>query len=55
MGERDIYAMFSAVTYIYNVLPKLAKLCGFEEFRKEMTLFKEDYYPELDDTPLVPP
>ena len=53
--KEDIYATFSAKTYIYNVMPKIAKLCRFEEFRKEMAPFKENYYPELNDTPLVPP
>ena len=47
--------MLSAETYIYNVLPKLAKSCRFEEFRKEMIPFRKNYYPELSDTPLVPP
>ena len=54
--EREgISAAFSAETYISNALPKLAKLCGLETFKKYGTPFSEEYHSELDSTPLVPP
>ena len=53
--KEGISAAFSAETYIANTLPKLAKLCGHEDFKKANTPFSEDYHPELDETPLVPP
>ena len=48
-------AVFSAKTYITNALPKLAKLCGLDDFRKYGTPFSEEYHPELDTTPPIPP
>ena len=54
--EREgIQSAFSAETYIINALPKLAKLCGLEEFKKYSTPFQDEYHAELDDSPLVPP
>ena len=54
--EREgISAAFSAETYISNALPKLAKLCQLETFKKYATPFSEEYHPELDTTPLIPP
>ena len=54
--EREgISAAFSAETYITNVLPKLAKLCELDDFKKYTTPFHEEYHPELDETPLIPP
>ncbi|HEY9297802.1 MAG TPA: reverse transcriptase domain-containing protein, partial [Phormidium sp.] len=52
--KEGIKSAFSAETYIINTLPKLAKLCGFKEFRFWNTPFGEDYHAELDETPLVP-
>ena len=56
--KEGISAAFSAETYITNTLPKLAKLCFDKElgdFKKYNTPFCEDYHPELDSTPLIPP
>jgi hypothetical protein len=53
--HEGISAAFSAETYIKNVLPKLAKLCGLEDFRKWNTPFCDQYHAELDESPLVPP
>src|SRR5688500_18592419 len=41
---------FSAETYIHNALPKLAKSCGLEEFRKYSAPFADEYHPEMDET-----
>src|SRR6476661_7082688 len=49
------YQAFSAETYITNILPKLAKSCGLEEFRKWNTPFYEEYYPELDESEFISP
>lgn len=46
---------FSAETYIRNSLPKLAKLCDQDDFRKYNTPFSDAYHPELDESPLMPP
>ena len=53
--KEGISAAFSAETYIINTLPKLAKLCGLEVFKKAAIPFSEDYHPELDESPLIPP
>ena len=52
--KEGIHQVFSAETYITNVLPKLAKSCGLEEFRKWNTPFHEEYYPEMDETEFLP-
>ena len=51
--KEGIYQAFSAETYITNVLPKLAKSCGLEEFRKFNTPFYKEYYPELDKSEFI--
>ena len=51
--KEGIYQAFSAETYIINVLPKLAKSCGLEEFRKWNTPFFKEYYPELDESEFI--
>jgi hypothetical protein len=48
-----IYTAFSAETYITNVIPKLAKMCGKETFHKSHTPFDAEYHAELDDSPLM--
>jgi len=53
--KEGMNAAFSAETYIYNTLPKLALLCGLQDFKKSNIPFSEDYHPELDESPLVPP
>jgi hypothetical protein len=50
-----IYTAFSAETYITNVIPKLAKMCGKETFHKFHTPFDSEYHAELDDSPLLNP
>src|SRR5689334_18129099 len=52
--KEGISSAFSAETYISNALPKLAKLCGLENFKKANTPFHEDYHAELDESNLVP-
>ena len=51
--KEGIQQAFSAEIYITNILPKLAKSCGLEEFRKFNTAFHEEYYPELDETEFI--
>ena len=51
--KEGIQQAFSAETYITNILPKLAKSCGLEEFRKFNTPFFEEYYPDVDETELI--
>src|SRR5688572_30194207 len=53
--NQGIIECFSAETYIQNTIPKLAKSCGIEEFRKHSTPFADEYHPELDETDLLPP
>jgi hypothetical protein len=53
--KEGISGAFSAETYITNVLPKLAKSCGIDEFKKSITPFRDDYHPELDESDLLPP
>src|SRR6478735_2529933 len=53
--KEGIKLAFSAETYIKNTLPKLAKVCGLEDFKKWNTPFCENYHAEMDETPLVPP
>ena len=48
-----IQQAFLAKTYITNILPKLAKSCGLEVFRKSNTQFHEEYYPKLDETEFI--
>ena len=40
--KEDIFMAFSAETYITNALPKLAKSCELQEFRKANTPFGEN-------------
>ena len=51
----NITTAFSAETYINNCLPKLAKVCGINEFAKHKVPMSETYHPELDTTPLLEP
>src|SRR5688500_11975755 len=51
--KEDIQQAFSVETYNTNILPKLAKSCGLEEFRKFNTPFHEGYYPELDESDFI--
>src|SRR5687767_12885164 len=53
--KEGISEAFSAETYIQNALPKLAKSCGLEEFRKHTTPFADKYHPELDESTLLLP
>src|SRR5688500_7223411 len=53
--KEGISSAFSAETYIRNSLPKLAKLCGLEYFKKWSTPFAVEYHAEMDETPLLPP
>ena len=53
--KENIFNAFSAETYISNALPKLSKLCDLQDFKKANTPFSEEYHPELDESPLVPP
>lgn len=48
-------AAFSAETYISNVLSKLAKSCGKDDFKKSSMPFNDEYHPELDETELLLP
>ena len=50
-----INSAFSAETYIRQNLPKLAKICGKEQFAYQKTPFRDKYHPELDEWPLCPP
>jgi hypothetical protein len=43
--KEDITMAFSAETYNANALPKLAKSCGLQDFKKFNTPFAEDYHP----------
>ena len=52
--EKDnISTAFSAETYIQNALPRLASVCGLQQFPKSKIPFSENYHPELDTTDLV--
>jgi len=51
--KQGINTAFSAETYIRNCLPKLAKMCDLEQFRKASTPFDEKYHPELDESELL--
>ena len=52
--EKDnISTAFSAETYIQNALPRLAGVCGLQQFPKSKIPFSENYHPELDSTDLV--
>src|SRR5687768_8631029 len=53
--KEGISSAFSAETYIRNPLPKVAKLCDLEDFRKWSTPFAVEYHEEMDETPLLPP
>ena len=53
--KEDIHMAFSAQTYIFNNLPKLAKMCGLQDFKLQNTPFSDSYHAEMDETPLVPP
>lgn len=53
--KEGITSAFSAESYISNALPKLATLCGLENFKKANTPFHKDYHAEFDDFSLVPP
>ena len=50
--QEGIYTAFSAETYIRNCLPKLASMCGIEQFAKSKVPFDPNYHAELDDSPL---
>jgi hypothetical protein len=52
--KEGISEAFSADTYIHQALPKLAKSCGLQEFRKFYILFDPEYHPEMDKTDLLP-
>src|SRR5687767_1105052 len=51
--KEGISECFSAETYIQNALPKLAKSCGLEDFKKWSTPFGDEYHAELDETDLL--
>jgi hypothetical protein len=51
--KEDITIAFSTETYIANALPRLAKSCGLQDFKKFNTPFAEEYHPELDESPLL--
>ena len=52
--EKDnISTAFSAETYIQNAFPRLANVCGLQQFPKSKIPFSESYHPELDITDLV--
>ena len=53
--KEGISEALSAETYINNALPKLAKICDMENFKKSTIPFSEDYHPELDDSELLTP
>ena len=53
--KEGITECFSAETYIHNALPKLAKSCGHQEFKKSNIPFAVDYHLELDESELLPP
>lgn len=55
--KEGITTALSAETYIKNVVDKLAKMVGVEEFPKSKykTLLVEDYHAELDDSELCSP
>jgi hypothetical protein len=53
--RENISTAFSAETYISNCLPKLAKLCGLEQFPNFKTPMDEAYHPELEESDLLPP
>jgi len=46
--EEGVHTAFSAQTYIQNCLPKLATMCGKEQFHSYNTPFEEVHHPELD-------
>ena len=49
-NQENVYTAFSAQTYIQNCLPRLATMCGKEQFKACNTPFDEKYHPELDTT-----
>ena len=51
-NKLGITTAFSAQTYIQNCLPKLASMCGIEQFHKSRTPFDSTYHAELDESPL---
>ena len=53
--KEGISEALSAETYISNALPKLAKICGLDSFKKSNIPFGEEYHPELDESELLPP
>lgn len=54
--EKDrIFDASSAEAYINNALLKLAKICDLDSFKKSTIPLSEDYYLELDGSPLLPP
>ena len=53
--KENIDPAFSAETYICNALPKLAKLCDVEDFKKYNTPSNKLYHPEINESPLLPP
>ena len=52
--KEDIFMAFSAENYITNALSKLAKSCGLKNFWEPNTPFDMNYYPELDESLLLP-
>jgi hypothetical protein len=51
--EEGVHTALSARTYIENVMSKLEKLCGIEQFHKANSPMNDLYHPETDDTPLL--
>src|SRR5210317_1128912 len=51
-NKDDLFHSFLTQTYLENCLPKILNLLG-SEFKKRHTPFDENYYAELDESPLV--
>jgi hypothetical protein len=51
--EEGVFTALSACTYIENVMEKLEKLCGVEQFHKANSPISDLYHPKMDDTPLL--
>ena len=53
--NHNMFCAFSAETYIRNCLPKLAEMCGLNQFSTKKTPFSDVYHPELDESSFLEP
>ena len=54
-AKQDITEAFSAETYIDNLLPKMAKMLGVEQFPRQKVPMSHECHPEEDQSPFCSP